>query len=277
MMAKVFSIKFILIWLVCLATTCGAASAQEGVPHHSLEAKSQSITSPSEKVFERADWVFNNAELVHYGHKQIAAKRQVKSFSNGRCQSNTDCSGFVSYVLSEFPRQYKPIREMQPDRKYPQAKTYTQFFSALRSDKPSHGWLRIGHVSDLRQGDVIAWKKPEPPPGVKKANTGHVMIVIRVQENIEETEVNGKAIKYQNITVIDSSSVKHFPPEELPPLTTMAHRDGVGKGVVRIILDEQNHPIGYWEGTFSYQSNKEIRKPTFTDSIAFARLVADDN
>ena len=57
----------------------------------------------------------------------------------------------------------------------------------------------------------------------------------------------------------------------------MSHRDGVGKGVVRIILDQSNRPIGYWEGTYWYEGGKEIRNPTLTESIAFARLVASSN
>jgi cell wall-associated NlpC family hydrolase len=222
--------------------------------------------------------VFNNAEQVHYGHHLVPAVRQVKSFSNGHCEADTDCSGFVSYVISVFPRQYEAIRTLQPERKYPQAKIYMQFFNELKSDMPTRGWVKVNQVADLRSGDFIAWKKPEPADGAKKgANTGHVAIVIGRQGPIEESQVNGKTIRFQSIRVIDSSSVKHFLPEQLPPLSYMAHRDGVGKGVVRIILDDSNRPIGYWEGTYWYEGNKEIQKPTLTDSIAFARLVAGSN
>lgn len=231
--------------------------------------------SPSERIFQRADWVFNNAEQVHYGHRKVPAAQQVRSFSNGRCEADTDCSGFVSYLLSEFPQQYEVIRSLQPERKYPQAKIYMQFFNDLKTDRPTCGWLRVGRIDDLRRGDLLAWKRPQPKEELKKKfNTGHVAVVIGKQGPIEETQIAGQNFRYQSINVIDSSSVKHFQPELLPPLSSMSHRDGIGKGVVRIILDPSNRPIGYWEGTYWYEGAKEIRKPTLTDSIAFARIVA---
>lgn len=234
--------------------------------------------SPAEKMFERADWVFNNAEQVHYGHRKVSATNQVKRFSNGRCEADTDCSGFVSYLLSDFPKHYDSIRKLQPDRSYPQAKTYVQFFTDLKTDAATDGWVKVASTDDLRRGDLIAWKKPQPADGVKrKTNTGHIAIVIDRPGAVEETQINGQTYRYQSINVIDSSSVKHFQPEILPPLSSMPHRDGIGKGVVRILLDDTNRPIGYWEGTYWYEGNKDIRKPTLTNSIAFARMVADSN
>jgi cell wall-associated NlpC family hydrolase len=251
----------------CLATAAGAGAA------------AADLNSPADKIYQRADWVFNNAEQVHYGHRKAPALLQVKSYSNGRCDADTDCSGFVSYVLSDFPKQYEAIRKLQPQRKYPQAKVYVQFFNELKKDVPTDGWLRVERIKDLRRGDLIAWRKPQPPDGVKKkkSNTGHVAIVIENKGPVEEAELDGKKVRFQSVNVIDSSSVKHFQPELLPPLSSMPHRDGLGKGVVRIILDESDRPIGYWEGTYWYEGKKDIRKPTFTESIAFARLVSDGN
>ncbi|PZM80820.1 MAG: hypothetical protein DKT66_16375 [Candidatus Melainabacteria bacterium] len=235
-------------------------------------------TSPAERMFERADWVFNNAERVHYGHRKVSVNNQVKRFSNGRCEADTDCSGFVSYLLSDFPKQYDVIRKLQPDRTYPQAKTYVQFFTSLKPDTVTGGWLKVANTDELRRGDLIAWRKPQPADGVKrKTNTGHIAIVIAKPGPVEATEINSKTYRYKSINVIDSSSVKHFQPEILPPLSSMPHRDGIGKGMVRIILDDDNQPIGYWEGTYWYEGNKDIRKPTLTDSIVFARMVADSN
>lgn len=234
--------------------------------------------SPAERMFERADWVFNNAERVHYGHRKVSVNNQVKRFSNGRCEADTDCSGFVSYLLSDFPKHYDVIRKLQPDRTYPQAKTYVQFFTSLKPDTVTGGWLKVANTDELRRGDLIAWRKPQPADGVKrKTNTGHIAIVIDKPGPVEATEINSKTYRYQSINVIDSSSVKHFQPEILPPLSSMPHRDGIGKGMVRIILDDDNQPIGYWEGTYWYEGNKDIRKPTLTDSIVFARMVADSN
>ncbi len=67
---------------------------------YAQSSSSAHVISPSDRIIERADWVFNNAEQVHYGHRQAPAIQQIRSFSNGRCEADTDCSGFVE--LSAF-------------------------------------------------------------------------------------------------------------------------------------------------------------------------------
>lgn len=242
------------------------------------ENSSTSAISPSERIINRADWVFNNAESVHYQHHKVPAMEQVRSFSNGRCEAKTDCSGFVSFLLSDFPKQYDAIRKIQPERTYPQAKVFTDFFVTLPSGSPKDGWLKVENIRDLRRGDFVAWKKPPATDGAKKkGNTGHIAVVLDVGRSPEFFSIGERKLKYLAVNVIDSSSVKHFQPEILPPLTMMPHRDGIGKGTVRIILDEQNRPIGYWEGTYWYEGSKDILKPTFTESISFARVVNTEN
>ena len=44
--------------------------------------------------------------------------------------------------------------------------------------------------------------------------------------------------------------------------------------MIRLILDEQNNVIGFWEGTFSHEKNKVIQGPSYTNKIAFARLIS---
>ena len=123
---------------------------------------------------------------------------------------------------------------------------------------------------------MIAWEKPLAP-GQKRGNSGHVMIVAEPATKIETSTIENATIKYAEIPVIDSSSVDHFEPAQLPPHALQKHRDGVGKGCVRLILDQSNHPIGYWEGSYWNEGGKEIRHPTMTDHIGCARLMAEQN
>jgi cell wall-associated NlpC family hydrolase len=227
----------------------------------------------TERAYAKADEVFKDATSTHYEHLKELARDQVR-FDNGSCSARTDCSGFVSYVLHSIsPRHYEEIRLVQPERKYPQASAYEKFFASLSADQPQSGWLRVASIRDLRPGDIIAWAKPPAPDGSRKGNTGHVMFVAQRPTGVETEDVEGKRIRFVPVRVIDSSSVRHFPPEELPPNSGQSVRDGVGKGVVRIVVDDNDRPIGYWEGTYWGEGQKPLRHPSFTDSIAFARLI----
>jgi hypothetical protein len=96
------------------------------------------------------------------------------------------------------------------------------------------------------------------------------MMAVSKPSQIQET--NG--YRYFDIEVIDSSSVYHFPPEYLPPKAFQKHRNGLGVGRVRIILNESNNPIGYWAGTFWGEGQKPVQKPTLSKEISFARMVS---
>ncbi|MBY0356974.1 MAG: hypothetical protein K2W82_03150 [Candidatus Obscuribacterales bacterium] len=227
------------------------------------------------KVYAGADWVFQNAQDVRYEHLHRPAKDQVHYFANGGCAVRSDCSGFVSYVLHEVaPKHYHAVHEEQGQRCYPQAKAYARFFAGLSTEKPDKGWLKVGAVQDLKRGDLIAWEKGEAlSDHGGHGNSGHVMIVAEAPGPICQENIDGSSIRYVSVYVIDDSSVYHFPPEELPPGARQAHRNGLGKGCVRIILDSAGKPIGYWEGTYWGEGKKELRRPTASSMIHCARLV----
>jgi hypothetical protein len=223
-----------------------------------------------QSVLAKAQGVLDRTDRSHYQHNSVPAGDQV-SVKEGACECNNDCSGFVSYIINAVsPVHYQEIHELEPDHSYPQAKIYTQFFRSLNAASPQGGWQLIGRLNDLRPGDLIAWQKPSAT-----GNTGHVMIVAQAPRAIESCYLSGGGlVRYAPIEVIDSSSVRHFPPEELPPLAHQNQRDGVGKGVVRIIVDDRDQPIGYWEGSYWGEGDKAINRPTMTDAIGFARMVS---
>lgn len=233
--------------------------------------------SPSQdignKLYNRAESIIQSATNVHYEHAKESARKQV-DFENGSCSAHNDCSGFISYLLvTDAPKHYDVLKAAQPNAHYPQAKTYAQFFSELSSNDPQNGWLKVDLVADLKRGDLIAWAK-QKPPGQKRGNTGHVMMVAEPPTAVTEEMVDGKPVRYSSIVVIDSSSVDHFPPDQLPPHAKQEHRDGVGKGTVRIVLDGADNPIGYWEETYWNEGHKPIEHPSYTPIIGFARLAS---
>ncbi|MBS1954696.1 MAG: hypothetical protein JST89_10945 [Cyanobacteria bacterium SZAS-4] len=227
-------------------------------------------TSAADKVLHKAESLLETVKDVHYEHLHSPAKEQI----DGNVAHN-DCSGFVSYLLDKFaPTQYLSISSAQPEKDYPQAKTYAKFFSELKSDQS--GWLKVENFQDLKRGDFLAWAK-QVQPGQKPGNSGHVAIVAAPPGEVEEATVNEKQIRFVSIKVIDSSSVDHFAPDTLPPNAGQKHRDGLGEGFVRIIVDADNHPIGYWEGTYWNEGDKPIKGPSYTPTIGFARLISLPN
>jgi hypothetical protein len=223
------------------------------------------------KALSVADWVFDNTSENHYAHVHGKADKQV-IIHEGKVISNTDCSGFINNILkTAAPKHYEMVVKFNQGKR-PIAATYNDFFAGLDAARSKHGWQGINSVFDLLPGDLIAWKSPKYEE-YHKGNSGHVMILALLPPTkVEGRLVAGKLTRFIELTVVDSSSVTHFPPEQLPQMAKQRKRDGVGKGVIRIILDKNDQPIGYWEGTFWNEGGKEIRKPTATTDVHFARL-----
>jgi hypothetical protein len=244
------------------------ANASESAADDSVQ------TSLGERMYTKARWIFDHAVTVQYHHLHDSASEQVQITDGNTCNSVNDCSGFVDYILhSVAPAHYEAILEYSGRRSHPHADTYAKFFDSLSTDRPTQGWLKVSSARDLIRGDIIAWENPSKEEGLPHINTGHVMIVVDPPKKFERATVGGAVISYIPVYVIDSSSVDHFPPESLPPLAHQSHRDGVGMGVVRIIVDDQGRAIAYWEGTYWGEGNKNITKPKYADMIRFGRPV----
>jgi cell wall-associated NlpC family hydrolase len=228
-------------------------------------------TNLPKRALAKAQYIFDNTSHNSYAHTSGPADDQILD-QNGSVTSDTDCSGFVSFIIKTIARKHYEEIVSANNGKRPKAGDYAEYFATLRAGQAQDGWLRLASLNDLQPGDLIAWESPRYEEQ-HKGNSGHVMIVASSPGQIASTQTESGTLRYIEIPVIDSSSVKHFPPEELPPLAHQDHRDGVGKGRVRLILDDSNRPIGYWEGTFWGEGGKEIRKPTMTEKVLCVRLV----
>lgn len=263
--SRIFRASILPVFVSALANF--SLSAPSAAHLKEPKAKPQSA---SERIYEEAEQIFQKATSTHYRHNKLPASEQLGFADGTECSVDTDCSGFVSYVLNKVAApQYEPIRRMQIDRAYPQAKSFALFFKQLSDTSASSGWQRVSKYSDLKRGDLIAWEKPRDPG--PRGNTGHVMFVVDAPAPIEVTE--GK--RYVSILVLDCSSVTHFAPETLPPNTHQTVRNGLGRGSIRLLLDENDNPIGYWEGNYSAEKDRQILKPSLSDNIGFARLVGE--
>jgi len=240
------------------------------VTSSTLSPTNSTVSSTSAQLYELAQTIFLTVTDTHYQHVRQPAAAQVTFAPDGKtCQVHSDCSGWVSYLLDKVaPAQYQAILSLRPWAPHALAEAFAHFFQQLQQGAVSPGWEGIKSVHDLRQGDLVAWVLAAPPSG-PRGNTGHVMIVADqpVVEVAPDTQ-----LRFLSVPVIDCSSVWHFPPEQLPPLAAQTARDGVGNGCVRIVLDANDNPIAYWEGTYSGEKKTPILGPEPSSVISFARL-----
>jgi len=263
---KAFFRRLFILLIIAAAFRQCAISAQAPA---SSESEAADIGAA---LYEKATLIFENATRVAYENIDCDAERLITAGQGGGFVVRTDCSGFISYLLCTVcPDQYEAVKKRESKCRYPLSRTYQQFFSTLSTEKPSEGWLKIEKAGDLRKGDIIAWKKPGGTD--HKSGTGHVMMVEDAPAEPVREMHGGALIRYVSIPVIDSSSVWHFKPELFPPKAGQTSRNGLGKGYIRIILDDGDAPVGYWEGTYSLKHKKEIKGPTYTRAISFARAV----
>jgi putative intracellular protease/amidase len=213
-----------------------------------------------------AQTIFEHATEVRYCHKEKPASRQIVTYDDGAVEANTDCSGFISYIVHKIaPRHYRAVRSREPGHSYPQAKVWARFFDTLDGSEPRDGWLGITDWRQLRPGDLIAWKEGK----AESKNTGHVMMVFSKPSAPRQEG----GVRFIEVAVIDSSSVYHFAPEHLPPNAHQNHRNGLGMGNVRIVLSDEGKPIGYWAGTYWGEGHKDVTGPTLSNMVRFARMV----
>lgn len=256
-----------LVFTLVIAATTGFVFLLCETPVFAQQFRTTAGSKKSADAFAKATWIFDNVQSTHYKHNKLPVEQQWQ-VGPGTCGMEADCSGFVSYVLSSVaPTQFEVVHKLQSDRPYPQSKIFATFFNSLSASAPRDGWIKVNSVSHLRQGDLIAWEKKQSAGS--RGNTGHIMFVVDKPDRVDTIE--GK--KFLSINVLDCSSVTHFPPETLPPYTHQTVRDGIGKGVIRLLLDADNKPIGYWEGTYSAERKKQINEPALSDNIGLARLV----
>ena len=245
----------------------------DGVPnvsaraHERKEHPTNTTTTVGDQALALAKSIFNNATVASYAHNEVLASRQIVTESDGSVKAHTDCSGFISYIVqSVAAKHYHVVREREPGSKYPQAKIWARFFDGLDTERPTDGWIAIKKWQDLKPGDLIAWEEGKTSAA---GNTGHVAMVMHAPNEVREGNQ-----RLFSVQVIDSSSVYHFAPEQLPPKASQLHRDGIGIGYIRILLSEENSPIGYWAGTYWGEGKKPIKGPTHSEYIRFARMIS---
>jgi hypothetical protein len=258
-----------------ISTTQLARSQSIGNEPKRNGAEGEELTDSSKlgkEAVNLAASIFDRASIVRYSHRDVSASRQVTIETDGTVEARTDCSGFISYIVHSIaPLHYQVIRSREPDASYPQAEIWARFFDTLDSHQPYDGWLGIRSWRDLRAGDIIAWVKGASATKAN-TNTGHVMLVMGRPSGLKQE----RGFRYIEVPVVDSSTTYHFAPEQLPPKAHQTHRNGLGLGLIRIILSEADAPIGYWAGTYWGEGKEQVNNPTLSKVVRFARMMPNE-
>lgn len=110
-----------------------------------------------------------SARSTRYNHRTIVDARA------GRYEF--DCSGLVAWVLAQTaPDALAAIRSARPV-----AAEIARTIAHAPEDRAQRGWQRVARVSDVRPGDVFAWRNPRWLRG----STGHTGFVAGPIEAIE--------------------------------------------------------------------------------------------
>lgn len=227
------------------------------------------------EVFATATNVFAHTVASCYRHLNAPGAEQVRTNAQGACLSSNDCSGFASYVLAQAaPHALAAVQALDKNYKHPRARFYATFFQGLATNRTAHGWQAVAGWRDLQVGDLVAWASaPRTNISGKVSLSGHVAIVAEPPVAPQMETVSGKPERFVTIRVIDSSSVRHFAPEVFPPLARQTERNGLGFGNIKLWLDGHDRVIGYWEGTWWGEGQKEIRRPSHGLALGFGRVV----
>jgi hypothetical protein len=168
------------------------------------------------------------AKLLDAAHRLVASIQSSSyehktDIDESAGRFNCDCSGLVGYLLKKHLPSHYAVLPTKPENKRPTAEAMHDYFMSLPKTGP---WTRIDKLTDVRPGDVIAWRHIDPKPG----STGHVVIA------------DGSPVREGNqyrLTIIDSAKSGHANDTRKPG------QSGVGRGDVFITTDPAGRPTGY--------------------------------
>jgi hypothetical protein len=187
-------------------------------------------TAFSQNLADAAAETLASVKETHYQHRTHVDKAAGVF--------DLDCSGFVDYLPKQIaPDQYNQL-PVETGHTRPRAEVYYEFFAGL-TQTPKPGWGIVQHFSDLRKGDIVAWKKEAAAQ--ESGDTGHVMVVA-------QAPVQTRPGSYR-LTVYDSTKSPHDNDTRAPGA------DGIGKGDLFFYVDAKDAPVA-----FQFSSQRKVHE-----------------
>jgi hypothetical protein len=176
-------------------------------------------------VIGRIDRSLRTTRYVHATHVDETAGR-----------FDFDCSGMATWVLARSAPTAHDAVMRRNGRRRPVASDYHDVITQAPTSSAPAGWLRVAHARDLKPGDLIAWRRPQP---IVSSNTGHVLFVVAAPQQVD---AEGRRFL---VRVADATSIPHG--DDTRP---QRHASGFGYGTIALFLDRPDgEVIGYgWQG-----------------------------
>ncbi|MEZ4449376.1 MAG: CHAP domain-containing protein [Nannocystaceae bacterium] len=214
--------------------------ATSGAAGSALAADPVPATKVAARVLALLGTVAAGARETRYEHRtKIRARDGIFVW---------DCSAMAAWVL----RKAAPTARSALTRERPVARDFYEVIRRAPLRGHALGWQRIGHITDVRPGDVFAWKRPKDFPS---KNTGHVGFVLEAP-----TPAPGWEDAYL-VRIADATSLPHQDDTRDPE-----GDGGYGEGTLLVLTDGAGQGIAY--GWFGARSRGVIETP-----IAFGRLL----
>lgn len=189
--------------------------------------------------------------VTHFASSRYQHRRQPAT-TDPTGTFDTDCSGFVDYLLARVAPEALRGVPVDAGHSHPLAHDFAEL--PAPSGLPA-GWQQVSRVADLRPGDLISWTEPLD---VNTDDTGHVMVVAAAP-----TAAAGP--DHVDVAVIDATASPHGPtdsrqgdPRNQPDART--HKpSGVGDGTITVLTDPDGRPTGYRWSTDSARTEHPDR------------------
>lgn len=251
-----------------------------------------------------AKTIFDNLDTREnfYSYEDVDGKPatlpRIKLDKMGKYITKTDCSGFVSYVLSKsMPAAYQAVNEYKENNAnstisgdkiaWPRAFIYESLFSSLATT-PQPSWTAVTNITQVQPGDIIAWclGKFCLPDGQGSANdTGHVMVVadrptqvLPIPPNLPDSAVvwsvpvyDSSSLRHHSYTLPDGSKIEDTRIQPNRTLPSGEKNGGVGTGAIYFAVDANGQPLGF---QFGPKDSFNFNSPTSSMNISIGRPVS---
>ncbi len=205
--------RFLAAVITSLSLGVSAPALAQHSPRALRAVRATPASPPVLDVIHRIDARLRTTRYTHVTHVDEREGRY-----------DFDCSGMAAWVLSRAaPRAHAAVMRRN-GRGRPVAANYHDVIADAPADRNARDWLRIQHASELRPGDVIAWRRP---PAVASRNTGHVLFVVGAPRRVDR---EGRRFL---VRVVDSTSIPHG--DDTRP---RMHASGFGYGTILLALDD---------------------------------------
>jgi hypothetical protein len=231
-------------WCVLLGGLAGITGCSAAAPHESGSGGGDDsallATTSDASISAEVESVLTSLTATHYQHdSDIDAARGLY---------DTDCSGFVSFVLQTARSDAYDELQAATNTDRALAGSYVTFIQGLSAGAQPQ-WTRIHHAKYLQAGDIIAWLIPA---GVPSDDTGHVMLVEH------DATVSGNEA---TVSIVDSTDTGHGDADPRSP----SDPSGVGRGTIVLTLDADGEPTGYRWST-------DADSPAYPTTVMMARV-----